>query len=136
MDRWNWCKYSIHSWNSQITFFQHHFIILKFHIFHLNHTHFPVFPCQPLTLMTSSLEKKRGKKKEKRKRIPSPFCVVHILAGAWSDPQWPAPWKLSPSFIPARSNQLWSATLQHPYHNFKECSSMASCLDYFSQITS
>lgn len=80
MDRWNWCKYSIHSWNSQITFFQHHFIVLKFHIFHLNHTHFPVFPCPPLTLMTSSLEKKEERRKKKGKEFQVHFVLsIHLL---------------------------------------------------------
>ena len=44
-----------------------------------------------------------------------------------------SPLKKTESFsTPTRSHQLWRATLQHPYHNFKRAlfiSSMTSCLD-------
>lgn len=57
-------------------------IIWEPHIGHPDYAHLLVFPCPPPPL-TPCL-------KEKKERA-SPFCVVHIVIGAWSNSYWPAP---------------------------------------------
>ena len=59
-------------------------------------------------------------KRKRRKRTPSPFCVVHMLTGAWRDSRGQPPREDEPfsTQTPTRSHQLWRAILQHPYHSF------------------
>lgn len=53
---------------------------------HPNRIYFPVILDPPSHVSVISLKEIQRKRKEKKN---SPICVAHILAGAWSDSQWP-----------------------------------------------
>lgn len=77
--------------------------------------HFP-------SLVTSRPQRKRRKGKKEKKK-PSPFCVVYILTGAWTDSQWPLKGRrVLLQLHPCQKPSMRRATLQPPYHSFEEFS--------------
>lgn len=123
------CHFNIISF-AQIIFQHDIFIDWELHISHPDHTHFQVLPDMPPPhTCDPSLPPKK-----KMKTPTSPICAPHILNETWSDFQRSFVWKKpspSPTHNPTRSHQLWRIVLQQPYDNFKDFSSMSSCLGFY-----
>lgn len=100
----------------------------------LSSSFFPLsLPCSPRSVFHSHLHLPH---KPLALTLPHQMCLLSGIP--WQRPRKGTHFAFlfivtpSPPHGPApRSHQLWRATLQQPYHIFKELSSVASCLNCF-----